>query len=83
MIKPLNSNDFDLLVIDFSQVSEHVHSSALHYKALRFQFAIVTKDFDLQIDHSRYLQCTLVLALKVSTLEFASVNELLMVVRWY
>lgn len=78
----------DLVVVDFSQVSEHVYSSALHLsgKDLQFQFAMVesvTKDFSSRADHSRRdpnyptQQCVLVLTLKVSDLEFATTSELL------
>ena len=78
----------DLIVVDFSQLSEHVYSSALHLsgKDLQFRFAMVesvTKDFSAQIDHSRRgpnhptQQCVLVLTLKVSDLEFATTSELL------
>jgi hypothetical protein len=78
----------DLVVIDFSQVSEHVYSSALHLsgKDLRFRFAMVeavTKNFSSRADPSRRdpdhstQQCVLVLTLKVSDLEFATTSELL------
>lgn len=77
----------DLVVVDFSQINEHVCSSALHLsgKDLQFRFALVesiTKDFSSQVNHSRHdpnkqTQCVLVLTLKVSDLEFATSNELL------
>ena len=78
----------DLVVVDFSQVSEHVCSSALHLsgKDLQFRFAMVetvTKDFSSQVDHSRHdpnkqmQQCVLVLSLKVGDLDFATTGELL------
>ena len=78
----------DLVVIDFSQISEHVYSSALHLsgKDLQFRFAMVetvTKDFSSQVDNSKHdpnkqvQQCVLVLTLKVSDLDFATTSELL------
>lgn len=75
----------DLVVVDFSQVGEHVYSSALHLsgRELQFRFAIVenvTRDSSSRDDHSRRdpnQQCVLVLTLKVSGLEFATTSELL------
>ena len=77
----------DLVVVNFSQISEHVYSSALHLsrKDLQFRFALVesvTKDLNSQANHSRHdpnkqTQCVLVLTLKVSDLEFATTSELL------